>query len=141
MDQEKIELIRNKFGLPFHYYGDTVRRLFILSAIIMIVTLPFLANRLPVPPFTSILLIVALALMAGFLAPRNKWAITFDLLVSVGGVLVFEYYAVDAYNAYSVSDILFLVDQTLAILFLFASYYASKTMRSLFNKVTHFDDK
>ena len=134
MDNEKIELIRNKYGLPFHYYGDIVRKLFILSAIIMIVTLPFLTDRLPVPPFISIIIIVALPLITGFLAPRNKWVISLDLLVSSVAVIVFEYYAVQAYKTSPVSDTLFLVNQTLAIIFLFASYYASKTMRSLFSK-------
>ena len=133
MDEEKITTIRNKYGVPLHYYGDTVRRLYVFSALIMIATLPFFTDRIPVPFFLSIIIIVLITLGAGFLAPRNKLAISFNLLISIGAVLVFEYYAVDAYKSHSYTDLFFLANQTLAIIFLFASYYATKTLRSLFN--------
>lgn len=131
MDDEKIESIRSKYGLPRHYYGDTVRRLFVLSAIIMVLTLPLLQNRLPVPPLVSILSIVFVGLFAGFLAPRNKWSIRLDVVVSLFGLLVFEYYAVEAYKMYSFSDIFFIINQILAVIFLFALYNSAKTIRSL----------
>jgi len=134
MDEEKIETIRNKYGLPFHYYGDVVRRLFILSAVLMIATLPFLSNRLPVSVPVSILVIVVLSIAAGFIAPRNRFAIYVNFAVSVTAVIIFEYYAVLFYKAYSAKDSLFIADQSLAVIFLFASYYASKTIRSLINK-------
>jgi hypothetical protein len=138
MDEEKVETIRNKYGLPFHYYGDTVRRLFVVASVIMILALPFLTDRLPVPTIISILVIVLLTVTAGFLAPRNRWVISLDLLVSIGAVITFEYYAVQTYRDYSFADMLFIGNQVLAILFLFASYYSSKTMRSLFNKTNNF---
>ena len=141
MEEDKVETIRNKYGLPLHYYGDVVRKLFIAASIIMIVTLPFLTNRLPVPAFVSIIIIVLLSLAAGFLAPRNKLFISLNLLISIGAVLVFEYYAVDAYRTYSLTDMLFAVNQVLAMIFLFASYYASKTTRSLFNKTNNLGEQ
>lgn len=134
MDEEKIDTFRSAPNLPFHYYGDIVRRLFILSAIIMVVTLPFLTSSLPVSPLVSILVIVLLSLTAGLLAPRNRWVISVNLLVSLAAVIAFEYCAVDAYQRLSFDSLLFLVNQVLAIIFVFALYYASKTIRSIFNK-------
>jgi len=131
MNEEKIETIRSKYGMPRHYYGDTVRSLFILAAVIMIATLPFLTSRLPVPPTTSIIAIVALSIVAGLLSPRGKLIIWVNLFVSTAALLTFEYYAVQTYKMYSFADMLFWVDQILAIIFLFSLYYSAKTVRSL----------
>src|SRR5690348_15461606 len=107
MDREKNEMA--------HYYGDIVRKLFIASAVTMIVTLPFLNSRLPVSTLTSVLIIVILSLAAGFIAPKSKLAISLDTAVSLLGLIVFEYYAVKAYRLYSFSDTFFLVNQLLAL--------------------------
>jgi hypothetical protein len=131
--EKKPDQVQSKHVTWGHYYGDIVRRLFVLASFIMVVALPFLNDRLPVASTTSILGIVVISLVAGFLAPRNKWAIALNLLVSISALLVFENQAVEAYKLYSFSDPLFIVDQTLAVIFLFALYYSAKTFRSIFS--------
>jgi hypothetical protein len=127
-----MEKIRNKYGLPLHYYGDNVRQLLLVASVIMIATLPFLSSRLPVSTVWSIVVIVLLCLSAGFLAPRKKLAIILNLLISIGGFAVFEYTAVDTYSRFeSVTDMLFMINQVLALVFLFALYYSAKTFRSI----------
>lgn len=130
--EDKIEEVRSKYGILRHYYGDITRRLFILAGVIMLVTLPFINNRLPVSPVVSIIVVIILSLGGGLLAPRNKWSIPFNLAISVCGVLVFEYYAVEVSKTFSYTDWLFIINQTLAVIFLFASYNSAKTLRSLF---------
>lgn len=131
MDNEKIELVRDKYGIPLHYYGGAVRRLFMAGALIMLITLPFFNNKLPVETVGSLCGIIILSLAASSIAPRKKLFIILDPLISIGALLIFGYYAVVTYNTYGFFNPLFFINQVLAIIFLFASYYSSKTLRSL----------
>jgi hypothetical protein len=115
----------------FHYYGNLVRRFFLLGAIIMLVTLPFLNALLPVSLFYSLFAIVVLSLVAGLTSPRKMWAIGLDEVIAVFAVMVFEYYAVSYYLEYSASSPLFIVNQLLALNFLVALYYNTKTLRGM----------
>ncbi|MEK7608026.1 MAG: hypothetical protein AAB495_00380 [Patescibacteria group bacterium] len=110
-----------------HYYGDTVRRLFMASGMIMLVGLPFIYDNLPLPLFSSLLAISVVALTAGFLSPIHFPVLAFDLSISVGGLIAFEYYAVQAYLADE--DAFFALNQALAIIFFYALYYSVKTLR------------
>jgi len=112
-----------------HYYGDTVRRLFVLGGLIMILTLPFFTNLLPVPLFISILAIVVVAIVAGATNPLQKSVAWFNLVTAAVAFLVFEYYAVDAYMMYSADSVLFFTNQILALIFFFAVYFSTKTLR------------
>lgn len=113
-----------------HYYGNLVRRFFLIGAVIMLLTLPFLNPLLPVPLFYSLLAIIVLSLVAGLTSPVKTWAIFLDELIAVTAVLIFEYYAVGYYVQYSWESSLFIVNQLLAFDFLFALYYNTKTLRA-----------
>ena len=134
MDEDKIERIRNKYGISLHYYGDVVRRLFIASALIMIGTLPFVNHLLPVSSVVSIIVVIMIGSLAGFLSPKKGWVIILDFVISMGGVLVFEVYAIDSYAKQQAGGLLFFINQTLAIVFLFALYYSAKTVRAYFSQ-------
>lgn len=114
-----------------HYYGNLVRRLFLTGAIIMLLSLPFLNSLLPVPLFYSLLAIIILSLVAGFTSPRKTWAIIVDEIIATVAVLVFEYYAVGYYLQYTALSGLFIVNQLLALNFLVALYYNTKTLREI----------
>lgn len=133
-EENKIEAIQEKYGKA-HYHGDMVRKLFVAAGAVMIITLPFLSHRLPLPPFFSALFIVILGSAAGFVSPKSKWIIPANFVISAFGVLVFEYFAVSAYQKYSLADSLFLTDQILALIFLFALYYSAKTFRSKLTEI------
>jgi hypothetical protein len=132
--KDKIGFIRNKYGLFAHYHGDIARRLFVVASLIMLVTLPILNGRLHVSILVSILFIVVLVSFAGFVMPGNKWVIYADFTISAVSTVVFSYDAVVAYNEYSIKDLLFITDQVLAIIFLFALYYSAKTLRGEISK-------
>ena len=113
----------------FHYYGNLVRRLFLVGALVMLISLPFLNSLLPVPLFYSLLAIIVLSLVAGFTSPVKKWAIIINELLAILAVLAFEYYAVGYYVQYAGWSWLFAVNQLLALNFLVALYYNTKTLR------------
>lgn len=124
------ESFRNEKLLTRHYYGDVVRFLFLLAAVIMLVTLPFLNPSLPIPLIFSILIILTIGLVAGVTNPLQKSTSVITTGISSIALVVFEYYAVTTYLASSFTSLLFIVNQTLALIFLFALYYSTKTLRA-----------
>lgn len=111
----------------YHYYGDTVRRIFLSAALVMTVTLPFFADSVPVPLELSIFSIPILVLAAGLTNPHQHWVAWGNVVLAVFASMVFQYYAV---LAQSDGDVwYFAVNQILTILFLFAVYYGVKTVR------------
>ncbi len=114
-----------------HYYGDIVRKLFFAAAILMLASLPFFSDRLPVSTIDSLVIIVAIGFFAGLTNPVEPFPAIINTLTSGVAVVIFEYYAVLTYQLNSASDPLFLADQALAIIFLFALYYGTKTLRAM----------
>ena len=114
-----------------HYYGDIVRKLFIAGAVIMLLFLPFVLDRLPVSLFVSLLAIICFGLFAGLTNPKQIWVEVVNLIISIAAVVFFEFYAVNFYMLYDAWDLLFLAHQVLAILFFVALYYSTKTVRGM----------
>ncbi len=127
-DWDKVEA-----GLErtLHYYGDNVRKFFIVGAVIMLVTLPILRDLISIPLMVSLLTILIISIAAGLTNPRYLWVAFLNTVIAGGALLIFEYYAVDAYARYSLQNLLFLTNQILAINFLAALYYSVKTIRGM----------
>ena len=116
-----------------HYYGDVVRLFFLLAGIVMLLALPLLTDILPVPIYISILAILFLIFVAGLTNPAQKWVSVLDIIMSAIGFVVFEYYAAKIFSQ-NIDFFFFLVNQTLAAFFLFAFYFATKTLRGFLVK-------
>lgn len=113
-----------------HYYGDMVRRLFILAGVVILVMLPVLQSALSVPLLATILAVIVIAFFAGFTNPLQKSVAFFNILISAGGLILFEYQAVLSYVPEKIT-FLFGTHQLLAIIFFFALYYSVKTLRGM----------
>jgi|SRR3989344_6923238 len=118
---------------PPHYYGDIVRKLFVLGGVVMLVTEPFFTDFLPVSVFVSLVIIVFLGIFAGLTSPRHRWVQIVNMLIAAVAVFVFEYYAIDIYLRMGLYGIktggFFWVNQALAVIFFAALYFGSKTLR------------
>ena len=115
-----------------HYYGDTTRRLLLGAGMVMIITLPFFSALLPFPIMISSVGVLIIGFVAGMTSPRQHWVIVLDLLVSVAGLTLFQYYAVNAYYLQpqtQLTSLFFWTNELLALMFFFALYYSSKTVR------------
>lgn len=117
-----------------HYYGDTVRKLFLLAAIFMLIMLPFMNRFLEVPLYLSILIAIGISIFAGITNPVQKWSVVFDFAIALFGSIIAEYQAVVGYTNYSVFHRTFWANQIVAIIFLIALYYSTKTVRGMFLK-------
>lgn len=132
--EDLLERIVNEKKLTRHYYGDIVRILFMTAAIVMAITLPFLTADLPVPFLLSIFVILIIGILAGITNPLQKWTSITDTIISVICIITFEYFAVNAYLEKSFANLFFLTNQMLAVIFIFALYYSTKTLRAMFLK-------
>ncbi|MEK7576851.1 MAG: hypothetical protein AAB482_04130 [Patescibacteria group bacterium] len=118
--------------LMSHYYGNIIRRLFIVAGIVMLVGNSWLKVLLPVPTFISVLAILLVGIAAGITNPLQKWAMMLNAGIASVLFVVFEYRAIIKYN--EVNDPLFLITEGLAIIFFFALYYSTKTVRAIYLK-------
>ena len=132
--EDLLERIVNEKKLTRHYYGDLVRILFMTAAIVMAITLPFLTADLPFPFLLSIFAILIIGILAGITNPLQKWTSITDTIISVICIITFEYFAVNAYLEKSFANLFFLTNLTLAVIFIFALYYSTKTLRAMFLK-------
>ncbi len=114
-----------------HYYGDTVRMLFLLAALIMLVSLPVFADLTGLPPFVSVGAILVLGLAAGLTNPEQLWDAGVNAAIAVVGTLVFEGYAVLLYQKYNGPSGFFFTNLVLGFIFFVAVYFSVKTVRGL----------
>ena len=116
-----------------HYYGDTVRRFFVVGGALMIATLPFVRDFLPTSIFAALVAILVVGFFAGLANPRQRWVAGLNLLIAIAAFLIFEYVAVSRYFAGDNAPPLWFIilNQVLALDFFAALYYASKTLRGM----------
>jgi len=124
--------VNSEAARPVHYYGDTVRVLFLGAAFIMLIGLPTIKSYLALPSIFSVAAILILGLVAGLTNPRQIWEAGLNAIISLAGFLVFESYAVMAYEKYSPTDKFFVANLALSLIFMLAIYFSVKTFRGLF---------
>ncbi|MEK7519321.1 MAG: hypothetical protein AAB565_00825 [Patescibacteria group bacterium] len=120
--------------ITLHYYGDTVRRLFLAAGIIIAFSIPFFSHPIPTSSLISLALVLALVVLAGYTSPRKKEVVAIDALTSALAILVFGTHASLVWSLnYKdwYSTIFFLILITLVIIFIFALYYSVKSFRGM----------
>lgn len=122
--------------INYHYYGDSVRNLFITGGLVMLVSYPFFSSFIKAPIVFSIIGSIALVVFAGLMNPRQKWVMVLNAIIPIVALAVFEYAAVYTYlnlsPAVGAHVAFFWVNQALSLLFFFAAYLAVKTVRGSF---------
>ena len=112
-----------------HYYGDSVRVIFLISGLVMLCSFPFFSSLIGVPAVISILSIIGLVFLGGLISPKSRF------IFVLSSIVLFEYYAYFAYSTLPATSALhiafFWVNQILAILFFFATYLSVKTLRAM----------
>lgn len=112
-----------------HYYGDIVRMLFLAAAILMLVGAPFYTDDLKTQlPFIVIGAIVLVAL-AALTSPRSPLVMRLNAGAAGAGVVIYEIWALWGYGISTAID--FALRQIPAVIFIFAFYFALKTLRAM----------
>lgn len=112
-----------------HYYGDTVRLMYIAVALVYAVSMPLFGHLLPIGPLGGIGVVLGLVLLAGILNPHSKLLMGFSIAVSAVGLFFLQNAAITFFANDSV--LLFMMRQVSAILFLVAFYHGVKSLRSM----------
>ena len=136
MEQNTSE---NKYEIiSRHYYGHTIRGIFLFVGLVMLVSFPFFSDLTPVPLWISIGIMTLLAIFGGLMNPAQRWLLVVNAIVPTIGFIVFEYQAVFAYLHVAATDprraTLFWVNQLISLLFFIALYLSIKTVRGRFVK-------
>lgn len=120
-----------------HYYGDTVRKLFLITSIVTFITVPLFAHLLSYSPLIPIVVAVIFGFLAALISPAQKIVIIASLVVAAIAAIGFEYLASNpaGYNHTDIHQtILRGIYFFLGILCFFAFYYSVKTVRGYFLK-------
>lgn len=118
-----------------HYYGDIVRRLFLVSGAVILIALPINNEVLPVHISITTALVIVMIIFAAITNPFQKWVAVVNVWMSGFAVLLFEFLAVVGYADDEMQ--LFMIRQILSLLFFFALYYSSKTLRAMLLRQIH----
>lgn len=113
-----------------HYYGDTVRKLFLAAAVLMLIGAPLYSDDISAQGTVLVLASLVLAIVAGVMSPQMRIAKFASVIISIVGTLIFELWALGAYNAAGFPNSLFVVREIIALTFFFALYFSLKTARS-----------
>lgn len=112
-----------------HYYGDAVRKCFLVSGCVMLFLIPVYSSALPGLLPIAIAGAVVLVFLAALTNPRKSWVMGANALVSGAGVVFCAMIALMAWE--SGEMIIFFANQILALVFLFSLYYSVKTVRAM----------
>lgn len=120
-----------------HYYGNNVRVIFVISAIVLIIAQSTGAD-LPLSTKGAVFGAIVLVILAGITNPAQGWIHWANEFMAMFGVLLFGTSAIDHYRAgLSVFDSSFAYIETLALLSLLALYFTTRTVRGFYLKGDH----
>ena len=121
-----------------HYYGDTVRKLFLVGAVVILLATPLFSHLFAPLAFLPLFVVVGLGVLAGLISPTQKLVAFLQTCVSAIAVVGFGLYSVLLYAVPGHVDwhrnVLLLLAVFLSLNFLFALYYRSKALRGFFPK-------
>ncbi len=128
MDKDDEILVPEK--VHPHYYGNLIRKNFFFAGFVIMMAALLDSELRSFYLFVGLFGVVGVTVLAGLTSPRKRAVMLTDVLVSAFMFLVFEYFAIAAYARYeNFSDSVFLLRQLIAVVFLVALYYSTKTMR------------
>lgn len=127
IDPTRINRLRYTWPALTHYYGDLVRALFLIVAIIIGLSIP-LSGSMELGLLFGGPVIVILTVLAGYTNPHGKMVLIMDAIVAGLGVLLAETSAVASYAAgqwyaFAALEVVF-------VLFLVALYFSVKNVRA-----------
>ena len=115
-----------------HYYGDIFRSRLLTAGVVLLLAIitdrQFLYFYLIVGVFGAL----ALTILAGLTSPTNRTIVRSTVILSAILFVVFEYFAVYEYlKEEFIFDFVFILRQTLALIFISIVYLSTKTLRNM----------
>lgn len=125
------ELMQSELRSASHaYYGHTVRNLFLVAGVIMLLVLPYINQGFLSPMKAGTIIgIIFVGICAGLTTSSAYWVFILDLIVAGCALLICEGYAMAAGAAAGRVTPSVIITQFLAVLFFCAFYFSIKTIR------------
>ncbi|MEK7602059.1 MAG: hypothetical protein AAB472_01045 [Patescibacteria group bacterium] len=132
----KVDMTSGK-DIP-HYYGDYVRTLFIVMAVVSFIATPLWGDLLPFGVIAQTVAPLLLVLLAGLTSAKNHYIMLINATISGVSVLLLESYAIIMHHTQSSE--LFFAREAGVLLMLGSLYFSIKTFRAMMSgKMGHFD--
>ncbi len=112
-----------------HYYGDTVRMIFLSLAGLILIAAPFYAGSLSVEMPFLVAGAVILAVLAGLTNPYNRLIMSANVVAAGVGTIMYGGWALFGYQ--DNSPIIFVLREAMAFIFLISLYFSLKTLRAM----------
>jgi hypothetical protein len=112
-----------------HYYGDSVRTMFVISAIVYAISIPLFGSLLPIDVYAGVGVVLLLVFLAGITNPHSKILMFANVAVAGIGAYLMQTAAISFFD--TDSSILFFLRQLVALLLLFAFYQSIKSVRNM----------
>lgn len=114
-----------------HYHGDSVRVIFVISAIMLIVA-ESTGAELPLSATSAVISAMILVIAAGITNHVLYWIHWVNAILAIIGTLLFGIKAIDYYSTgLSISNSSFIYIEALSLLSLLALYFTIRTIRGL----------
>lgn len=115
-----------------HYYGDIVRKYLLFAGAMLLIAVLIDKELLSFYLFIGIFGVLVFTILAGLISPKVTSAIFTNAIISALMFLMFEYFAINAYlKSQTFLDSIFILRQLLAVAFLVALYFSTKTLRGM----------
>lgn len=111
-----------------HYHGDTMRQLFIAAVVLMVVGAPFYADELRIELPFLIVGALSFAFLAALANPHKRLIFMVGAVAAGLGFVIYETWALYTYA--ESSWLQFILREIIAIVFLVAFYFSTKTVRA-----------
>ncbi len=113
-----------------HYYGDFIRRHLLFAGFVIMIAALIDSELRSFYLFVGLFGVVGITVLAGLTSPQRRAVMFVDVLVSAIMFLIFEYFSISAYARYeNFTDRVFFFRQLIAVIYLIALYYSTKTLR------------
>jgi hypothetical protein len=112
-----------------HYYGDSLRTMFMVSAVIYATAIPLFGSLLPFDVYASVGIVLLLVFLAGITNPHSQFVMFINVAVAGMGAYLMQTAAIQFFG--QDSSVLFFLRQIVAILLLVAFYHGVRTARNM----------
>lgn len=113
----------------YHYHGDKVRILLLVSVALAFIAIPLWGHLMPFGTVFEVISGIAAITLAGLTNPHSRWIMTLNVIATAVGAFLLELSAISFRTNDSLA--LMLMREVSAIVLIIALYYSVKTLRAM----------
>lgn len=122
-------VVRPETEGPKHYYGDTVRMLFVVAAVLILIAQVMGGAFLTVA--AALVSVVILAVAAGLTNPVQTWVHWMNSAISAVGLFMSGGVFLTHFQTQSAATVPAIIALLLTLIFVFALYTSTRTLRGV----------